>query len=81
MSTQKQKILKALMRGKKLTVRNMLLSPYNSNCPPRRISDIEEIYGIVVERDKVWRGNSRINIYYLSQETINKIKKEKRDVR
>ena len=81
MSTQNERILSALLRGKKLSVRDMLFSPYNSNCPPRRISDIEEMNGIKAERDKVTKGKSRFTIYYLSKETINKIKKERKNAR
>jgi hypothetical protein len=81
MSTQNERILSGLLRGKKLTVRDMLFSPYNSNCPPRRIKDIEEKNGINVERDEVVKGKSRFRLYYLSKDTINKIKKERKNAR
>lgn len=81
MSTQNERILSGLLRGKKLTVRDMLFSPYNSNCPPRRILDIEEKNGIVAEREKVVKGKSRFTVYSLSKDVINKIKKERKNVR
>tara|TARA_R110002012_G_scaffold320364_1_gene543410 strand:+ start:1258 stop:1500 length:243 start_codon:yes stop_codon:yes gene_type:complete len=74
MSTQKERILSGLLRGKKLTVRDMLFSPYNSNCPPRRIKDLSDNMNIKIEREEKVKDGTRFTQYYLSKSEIRRLK-------
>ena len=72
MSNQRNKILSALKKGKRLTVRDMLLDPFNSNCPPRRIADLKEIDKVKIQTE----NGKRFSVYYLAKSEINRLRRE-----
>lgn len=76
MSNQRNKILSALKKGKRLTVRDMLLDPFNSNCPPRRIADLKEIDKVKIQTETLTNNGKRFSVYYLAKSEINRLRRE-----
>tara|TARA_Y100000004_G_scaffold54130_2_gene60277 strand:- start:72 stop:308 length:237 start_codon:yes stop_codon:yes gene_type:complete len=77
MSNQNDRILNGLLKGKRLTVRDMLFSPYNSNCPPRRIKDLTDNKGIKIQKEK--KDGKRFTVYFLTKSEIERIKNARKN--